>query len=93
MEQEKRTHVTRDGVAGGAGALLHGHLHRGDGHQDRGHGLRPPPGLLPQECLEHHGLHCGRVRVSTVHNLVRIWISNCAVLAVSLQTGTKAEYH
>ena len=88
MEQEKRLHVTCDGVAGGAGALLHGHLHRGDGHQDRGHGLRPPPGLLSQERMEHHGLHCGRVRVSTVHNLVRI-----GLLAVSLPTGTKAEYH
>ena len=64
MEQEKRLHVTCDGVAGGAGALLHGHLHRGDGHQDRGHGLRPPPGLLSQERMEHHGLHCGRVGVS-----------------------------
>ena len=58
--------MTREGVAGGAGAILHGHLHRGDGHQDRGHGLRPPPGLLPQERMEHHGLHCRRVRVSRV---------------------------
>ena len=58
--------MTREGVAGGAGAVLHGHLHRGDGHQDRGHGLRPPPGLLSEERMEHHGLHCGRVGVSRV---------------------------
>ena len=64
MEQDKRTHVTCDGVAGGAGALLHGHLHRGDGHQDRGHGLCPPPGLLSQERLEYHGFHRGGLWLS-----------------------------
>ena len=49
---------------GGAGALLYGNLHSGDVHQDCCHGLRPPPGLLSQERLEHHGLHRGRLWVS-----------------------------
>ena len=73
-EQEKRLHVTREGVAGGAGAVLHGHLHGGDGHQDRGHGLRPPPRLVPEEPLEHHGLYCRRVRVNRSRLLVQIEI-------------------
>jgi hypothetical protein len=51
-------------LAGGAGACLHGHLHGGDVHQDHRHGIRPPPRLLPQKPLEHHGL-CG----------CRLWVS------------------
>ena len=46
---------------GGAGALLYGNLHSGDVHQDCCHGLCPPPRLLSQERLEHHGFHRGRL--------------------------------
>ena len=42
--------------AGGDRVLLPGHLHGGDEPQDPGAGLRAPPGQLPQEHVEHHGL-------------------------------------
>ena len=45
------------------GALLPRDLHRGDVHQDRGHGVRPPSGLVFEKSLEHHGLYCRCVGV------------------------------
>jgi hypothetical protein len=59
---------------GGTRALVHGYLHRGDDGQDPGRRIHPAQGQLPQERLEHHGLHRGRLGVRfampTIPNLV-----------------------
>ena len=52
--------------AGGDRVVLPGHLHCGDEPQDPGAGLRAPPGQLPQEHVEHHGLCRRRHWVSVV---------------------------
>ncbi len=51
------------GCAGSDRVVLPGHLHRGGLPQDPGAGVRPPPGQLPQEHVEHHGLRRRRHRV------------------------------
>ena len=53
MSHTKLAHLP---FTGGARALVHGHLHPGDGRKDPGRRLHPPQEQLPQESVEHHGL-------------------------------------
>ncbi len=53
--------------AGGDRVLLPRHLHCGGGAEDHGPRLCPPSRQLPQERVEHHGLHCRRHWVSHLH--------------------------
>ena len=55
-------------IAGGVRARLHGRLHGGDVHEDPLDGVHPPQEQLHEEHVEHHGLLCRHIRVSSEGN-------------------------